>query len=183
MKYEELMSIPPEEQKEILLGLSQEDVDNLWDQKPYPDTELTDEEGRKYFDDLAALHEYAREHLVPATKPYEADAIVSHEGAHSECALALGAVSVRYYVLDKMHETTRNNVFVEWYNPEPLPNLAWAAISMHPFTASQSLTDMGNIRSYGYRTREQVRERIVRWNERESGIYIPELQKEPKVYL
>ena len=183
MKYEELMSFAPEDRNEVLRGLPEEEIEDLIDETPVMSGRLKNEDGRKYFDDLDELYDYARRHLVPAAKPYEADKIISHEGAHIECARVLGATTVRYYVLDVMHEVTRNNVFAEWYHPDPLPNLAWAAISMHPYNATESLTDMGNIRDYGYTNRQHVKKRIARWNERESGLYIPEPQSEPKVYL
>jgi hypothetical protein len=183
MNYAELMSIPSADRNEVMRSMSEEELDDLIDETPVAGARLIDKDERKYFDDLGELRDYAREHLVPAAKPYRADEMASHEGAHVECALALGAVTVRYYVVDVMHETTRNNVFVEHYNPEPLPNLAWAAISMHPYTASQSLTDMGNIRSYGYNSRDHVAERISRWNEQDNGLYIPEPQKISKTYL
>jgi hypothetical protein len=183
MKYAELMSIDPTDRNEAMRSLSEEELDDLIDETPITGGHLKNEDGRKYFDDIGELRDYAQRYLVPAAKPYRADRIVSHEGAHVECALALGAATVRYYVLDTMHEVTRNNVFVEWYHPDPLPNLAWAAISMHPYNATDSLTDVGNIRQYGYANREHVKTRIARWNERESGIYIPEPQSEPKIYL
>ena len=183
MKYSEMMSLGEGEREDLLRSLSEDEVADLWDEKTYPFKELVDQGGRTYFDDVEELREYLRRHHVPMTKPWMADEAAGHEGAHGECARALGAVTVRYYVLDKMHETTLNSVFAETYNPNPLPNLAWAAISMYPYTASRSLTDMGNIRSYGYSSREQVVERIIRWNEQDNGLYIPEPEKTPRTYL
>lgn len=174
MKYAELVPLSPEERTEALRAMSLEEQEDILDEIPYPGVGLQEKPGRRYFDNLETLREYLRDYHVPLTKPWRADRIAEHEGAHAKCALAVGAVAVRYYVLDEMHPETLNQVFTEHYSPEPMPNLAWAAIAMHPARADRSITDMRLIRSYGYESRAHVSARIQRWNKQDNGLYIPE---------
>lgn len=94
MKYVEFIAREPAERSELLKTLPHEVLEDLCDEKPYPGAALKDEPGRTYFEDPDILREYLREHHVPASKPWEADRIMEHEGAHAKCALALGAVAV-----------------------------------------------------------------------------------------
>jgi hypothetical protein len=183
MQYSELMRLGEREREDALHALSEDEIADLWDQKPYPVQEFVAEDGRRYFNDAEDLHAYLLKSYVPMTKPWMAGEIVSHERAHTECALALGAISVKYSVLDAMDMQDRTSVFAHFYGPVEIPNLAWAAISMHPYTASQSRVDMRNIKSYGYESRDQVAQRIIKWNEQDNGLYIPEPQKQPATYL
>jgi hypothetical protein len=182
MQYAELDSVSDEERMSVLEKLSTDELADLWDQKPYNLREFTPEEGRRYFDDIESLHEYMRRYYVPESKPWRADEAASHELAHAKCALAVGAVGVKYYALDSLDKTTRNAIFTQPYGPVALPNLAFAAIAVHPYTAGRSIADMRNIRSYGYRSREHVAERIVKWNQQNNGLFIPEPQLAPVPY-
>jgi hypothetical protein len=182
MRYSEFVQLGEQEQKDVFMSLSEEEIADLWDQKPYPVQEFVAEENRRYFDNTEDLHAHLLKSYFPMTKPWMADEAVGHERAHTECALALGAVSVKYSVLDTMNVKDRTSVYAHFYGPLEIPNLAWAAISMHPYNAHQSMVDMRNIKSYGYVSRDQVTRRIIRWNEQDNGLYIPEPQKQPPIY-
>lgn len=183
MNYGELIRLDETEQNEVLLGLSDEEIADLWDEKPFSMAEFTEKEGRKYFDTIEDLHDYLWHNYYPATKSWMADETAVHERAHAECALALGAAGVKYSVTDALNLKDATSVFAHFYGSAEIPNLAWAAISMHPYTASQSRVDMRNIKQYGYKSRDHVTQRIRRWNEHDSGLYIPEPQKQPPTYL
>lgn len=60
------------------------------------------------------------------------------------------------------------------YGPVELPSLAFAAIAAYPHDASNSNIDRDVIRELGYVSRSHVKERVVRWNTQDNGLYIPE---------
>jgi hypothetical protein len=181
MHYSELMKLGDEAREETLRSLSDDELATLCDQKPYLLKSLTLQKDCRYFDTIEELYDYLLTDYVPATKPWLAGESASHELAHAECARAVGVVGVKYYALDTM-DATHTSIFAQPYGPVELPNLAWAAISMYPYAAHLSPTDMRNIRSYGYASRDQVAQRIRQWNEGESGLYIPEPQTQPVIY-
>lgn len=182
MLYAEFAKLSPEEGADVLQSLSGDEVSYLWDQRPFEMPALEPIKGHKYFDDIDDLHAYLLKHHVPEAKPWRASETAAHELAHAECALAVGAVGVAYSFRKKMHPQTKNHVFTHYYGPASLPNLAWAAIDVHPYDATKSITDMRNIHEYGYTSREQVASRIARWNEMNNGLLIPPPQTLRSIY-
>jgi hypothetical protein len=176
MEYSDLEILDSKERKNVLEGLSSSELADLFDQQPRTMAGFVARDDRQYFDDIETLHAYMLESYVPATKPWLADEAAAHEFGHAFCALALGAVGVRYYSLNETDKTTRSAIFTHAFGPATLPNLAFAAISMHPFTASRSIADMRNLHSYGYASRQQVAHRIELWNSNTRDLYIPEPQ-------
>ena len=182
MHYSEFINLGEQEREDVFRSLSDDEVADLWDQKPFPVSGFIKREGRKYFDHIEDLHSHLKD-IYQLTKPWMADKIATHERAHAECALALGIVGVKYSVTDTLNPRDGTQVFTHAFGFVELPNIAHAAIFMHPYTASSSRVDMRHIREYGYSSRDHVKNRIQRWNEQDSGLYIPEPQNQPTTYL
>lgn len=183
MKYAEFETFSQQERARILQSLPDEEVANLLDQKPYELPAFTPKAGLQYFDTIEDLHGYLLTDYVPASKPWLADEYTSHELRHAECAIAVGAVGVKYYALKEPDPTTRNSgIYTQAYGPAEIPNLALAAIAAHPYNAAQSLADTRVIRSCAYRSRGHVAERIATWNSKGNDLLIPVPQTVPIAY-
>lgn len=102
----------------------------------------------------------------------EAEAVLKHERAHGDCAMALGVTSVRYGI--EYEGTPQRGAPLRAVStltgPVVLPRLAAAAIQVAP--KDPSVSDVLAIRHLGYRTVERVRERILVWN-LENELQIP----------
>lgn len=165
MRYAEFSQLAPGEQEKAMLLLSNQQIDDLRDDIPFKLTPFMPKEDATYFDSAVDLRNFMLR-LVPEAKPWQAQEGANHEFAHADCALKLGVSGVKYYVKNTIDPIDRNQVYTTFYGSGELPNLAWAAISMRPYDASRSITDMRSIRPYGYRSRDEVRRQIDRWNDR-----------------
>lgn len=181
MRYAEYLGIDLEARTEFLAGLSPEDCRDLNDQEPYQMTDFHEKPGRLYFDTPAELHDYLAQYYVPEAKLWRADEIAAHEAAHGECAMAAGALYVKYSVnIDP--KVARSPIFTHpQHGANEVPNLVATAISAHPYTSwTESRVDRADMLGYGYDSREFVAERIRRWNEQGFGIHLPEPETQEK---
>lgn len=176
MRFSEFEQVPPDKRDSFLSKISESDRHDLFDQRPYHIAPHVEKSRRRtYFDDPEELHQALLRFHVPEAKPWRADEIIVHELAHSQYALAVGAVGVRYsFILNK----SMKPVVAHVTHPEgvAVPNLVLAAIAANPYDSMQSELDVKQMRPYGYRNREVVAERIQRWNEQGFGVKLPELE-------
>jgi len=182
MKYLELNALPDGEREKALECLSVDELADLLDDRPYDIAPFVPKTGRQYFDTIKGLHEHMLHNYFPEAKPWMADEAASHELAHARCALNVGVRAVKYFALERIDPRTKTGIFMQVIGPATVPTLARAAIAVHPFTSGRSLADMESMRSLGYRSREHVRERIVRWNE-QNVLQIPLPETSPTPYL
>jgi hypothetical protein len=173
MIYADFLKLSREEAQDTLASMSEDDIGYLRDQRPYTLPAFQLQQDHYYFDDIDEMHMYLRGKVVPSTKPWQADQIVSHELAHGECALALGVAGVKFSVTTGMDVLSGNQVFTHIYGPVTLPILALAAIASYPYDSERSVTDMSNLRHAQYTSRPEVFHRIIRWNETNSELHIP----------
>lgn len=181
MKYTDFLQIPVAERGFALDSLTAAERAHLIDQQPLALPEFTEEPNNTYFETIEVLYEYLLKSHVPLTKPWMAAEIAGHELAHGTCALAVGAVGVKYFVsLD--HEQGRRKVYTNVHGPIELPRLALATIAIHPHDATTSTTDMGIVEASGYSSRQQVIDRINYWNEQGYELTLPLPRTEPLLY-
>lgn len=180
IKYSEFIRLDDAAHELAMQNLSEEDTLDLFDQMPFSTEPLSYEPGSEYFETIDELHAYLLRFVVPASKPWRANEIAGHEFSHAQCAIALGATSIKYSVT--LGGEYGPAVLTHTESPQPLPNLAFAAIAMHPYGSHNSLVDMRNVTEWGYASRQQVTERIQRWNEIDYGFKIPEPRSEPLMY-
>lgn len=179
MKYSEIINLPDSERESVIQKLTNEDINDLIDQKLFSSKAFVEQANHIYFDTADDLYKYLLHNVVPASKPWRASEIAGHELAHAGCAIALGATSIRYSVIVSGERDSQISTHV--HIPTPLPNLAFAAIAMHPYDSSLSTVDQQAIREYGYESREYVTERIQRWNGQHNEIFIPEPRQVPLI--
>lgn len=161
----------------VINNLSQVDREDLLDQVPSRSIFPDQQDDYLYFDTPDELYDHLVSHVVPLAKPWLAAEIVGHEVAHTDCALALGATGIKYSVsLDK---SVVPPAFAHIQTSSPLPNLAHAAIAMHPYNSARSMEDVRTIGQSGYTSRDHVIARIERWNSHDNGLVIPMPRSEP----
>ena len=180
VKFSEIIQLSDSERSAVINDLTDEEIADLIDQRPYSTKAFTEEPDHIYFDDAKELHKYLLHNVVPAAKPWRADEIVGHEFAHAQCAIALGAVGVQYSV--SLDRELGSPAFTYFQTTTPLPNLAFASIAMNPFDAARSNVDRLRIKESGYISREQVAQRIERWNNQQNDLRIPSLRQEPRLF-
>lgn len=166
MRFAELESIDPSKREEAIRKLSDEQLVDLKDEVPFRLPPLDKGISGTYFETIEEFHAHVLEHVAPLTKPWRAHETANHEYAHAECARKLGAVGTVFVVLDSIDPRDHNEARTVSYGPLMLPRIAFAAISMHPYDATRSLTDMRSLQRDRYRSREHVIQRVNRWNER-----------------
>lgn len=137
------------------------------DSQTYDLMEYEPVQDRKYFDDIDVYMGY----LVENTKLYDsAESIRNHELAHARCAEALGNVTVKFYVRI-MRSGIEYGAFTAAYGPARWPNIGFAAVAAAPVNPSRM--DMGEIYKSGYKSIDDLAERIHIWNKSDNGLVIP----------
>ena len=164
MRYAEFSQLDDSERRRVFDLLTEDDLADLADDRPYEIHDFSPKAERQYFDTVGELHDYMSRNYFPESKPWLSDEAAGHELAHAKCALEVGARGVKYFALEKPDAATKTAIFAHIIGPASIPNIAMAAIAMHPFTSHRSLADTSMMRSLGYTSKDHVRARIERWN-------------------
>lgn len=162
-------------QEEFLRRITDEDRRDLIDQRPYHMQPLEEEAGRTYFEDPEDLYRHILRYRAPAAMPWRAAEVIEHELSHARYALAIGAQGVKYSVT--LRDRLEPLYALPFYAPgATLPNLAISAVSANPYNSWSSYIDRWQMQRYGYASRQDLAERIHRWNEQSFGIQLPVLK-------
>ena len=115
------------------------------------------------------IDKYRQKLLEVIDDEVEVDRMVTHEAAHMITAQSIGVEAV--VCIGRDPATNKLRPYATSFGPGVVPKLGIAAIFAAPFDPSEK--DVTKLQTMGYKSAEDVAERIIAWNRADNGLFIP----------